>query len=120
MTKKLVRSMIVGICMFFVVYFICSTVLRMTETDTKEVFSPIERSADATEEERRPTPDYYMARIEGDSLAVYSCNNGEEEFMYTLDVRLEDIGYEELNRLKNGIMLDDNYDLAAFEEDFTS
>lgn len=65
-------------------------------------------------------PDYFIARYNGTHLSVFSVSEGKEEFLYTLNVRIEDISPTELNELKNGITLPNKEALASFEEDFTS
>ena len=64
--------------------------------------------------------EYYLARYTGDSLAIYAVCEDKEEFLYTLDARIEDISTEELNELREGIILPNKQALASFEEDFTS
>lgn len=65
------------------------------------------------------TSQAYMARISQGKLSIFKITQTGEEFMYSLNVRLEDITAEELYRLTSGIYLKDNNALASFEEDFT-
>lgn len=65
------------------------------------------------------TSQAYMARISQGKLSIFKITQTGEEFMYSLNVRLEDIAAEELYRLKSGVYLKDNNALASFEEDFT-
>ena len=127
MTKKLIRSVMIGFCVFVltvaIVYFVCTTVYRMSAEKESGAVVPIEQAVEAEAEPqdiRTAEEGYYIARFDGENLSVYACTGGNEEFMYTLDVRIEDIGQSELEQLKGGIVLHDKQALASFEEDFTS
>lgn len=127
MTKKLIRSAMIGFCVFVltvaIAYFVCTTAYRMSAEKSSDTVMPIEREVEAETEPQSigATPEsYYMARFDGENLSVYACAGGSEEFMYTLDVRIEDIAQSELEQLRSGVVLRDKQALASFEEDFTS
>ncbi|MDO5311679.1 MAG: hypothetical protein Q4E94_07195, partial [Clostridia bacterium] len=62
----------------------------------------------------------YIARIDGDVLAIYAVTDGREEFLYNLNVRIQDISESEKRLLRDGVAIADRQALASFEEDFTS
>lgn len=130
MSKKLVRSAMIGFCVFVlavaIAYFVCTAAYRMSAEKTSNTPMPIEQTVEAEAEPETMgirtagEASYYIARFDGENLSVYACADGSEEFMYTLDVRIEDVAQSELEQLKDGIVLRDKQALASFEEDFTS
>ncbi len=129
MLKKLIRSLILSISVFMttiLIFFVGYKIAYKKSINRMyEAFSPAEQLTSAKTEEPLSdreiiSPDYFIARYDGRSLSVYSVSDGKEEFLYTLNVRIEDISQEELYELKNGITLPTKQALASFEEDFTS
>ncbi len=126
MTKKLIRSIMVGFCVFaltaIIAYFTCMAAYRMSAEKVAEALSPIQDTLSVQAENSNITPavGHYIARFDGENLAIYCCTDDHEEFMYTLDVRIEDISAAELSQLEDGIILPTRQALASFEEDFTS
>ena len=128
MTKKLIRSAMIGFCVFVltiaIAYFVCTAAYRMSAKKASGTITPIEQAVEAEAEPQdirtAAEASYYIARFDGENLSVYACADGIEEFMYTLDVRIADITQSELEQLKNGVVLQDKQALASFEEDFTS
>ncbi len=128
MTKKLLRSMMIGFCVFIttiiIAYISFMYAYRFSVERTTEALSPETSALAETLVPLSPNDvikiEHYLARYTGDSLAIYAVCEDKEEFLYTLDARIEDISTEELNELKEGIILPDKQALASFEEDFTS
>ncbi len=128
MTKHFLRSIMVGFCIFtatlIVAYITFTYANRITSERATEALSeslPISASATSPLSGGEVlTADYYLARCNENGLAVYAVNDETEEFLYTLDIRLEDISKTELDELKLGVILKDKQALASFEEDFTS
>ncbi len=64
--------------------------------------------------------EYYLAKLENNDIAIYMVAEDEVEFLYRLDIYTGNFPAEELLRLKEGVMLKNRQELAAFEEDYTS
>lgn len=127
MTKKLIRSIMIGFCVFaatvIIAYFTCMATYRISAQRAAKALAASEPTVSAEPSNlstAEPSLSYYIARLDGRNLSVYSCTSGKEEFLYTLDARIEDISEQELTELKKGIILKDKQALASFEEDFTS
>ena len=130
MVKKLVRSLLIGFLVFLTGILIFYAAFRITYKKSvkaasealsiQQTTSAAVPNGNALKESEIIDPDYFIARYDGKSLAVYCVSDGKEEFLYTLNARIEDISESELNELKKGIRLDDKKALASFEEDFTS
>ncbi len=128
MTKKLIRSIMIGFCVFvtalIISYITLSAAYKSSIKKASEALSPIEQNVSAEtgsfSSQTTSLSNYYLARFNGETLAIYICNGDNEEFLYTLDARIEDISERELSQLKEGILLPDKQALASFEEDFTS
>ena len=128
MTKKLLRSMMIGFCVFIttiiIAYIAFMYAYRFSVGRTTEALGAETSALAETLVPLSPDDviniDHYLARYTGDNLAIYAVCEDKEEFLYTLDARIEDISTEELNELKAGIVLSDKQALASFEEDFTS
>lgn len=127
MTKRYLKIALIGICVLVLsaaLVFLIYSGIGNNACKSEPVFSNIEHPALAEfapiEYPALPAAEFYLARFDGESLGIYSCRDGEEHFLYTLDVRIEDIGKAELFSLSQGIVLADKQALAIFEEDFTS
>ena len=129
MVKKLIRNFILCLSVFLATilfFFIGYRIAYKKSIDRiNSAFSSTEQTTSARAEgllsdNEIIKPDYYIARYDGRNLSVYSFTDGTEEFLYTLNVRIEDISDIELFELKQGIKLPDQQALASFEEDFTS
>ena len=120
--KMRIRNIMIGFCVFIGTIITGITAYRAGEMVEKKLDIASEEivSAEETTMNEAEDADYYTARLEGDVLAVYVHSGEREVFMYTLDVRVEDISEGEKNRLKEGIVLENKQELASFEEDFTS
>ncbi len=126
-TKRYLKIAFIGICvlaLFAALAFLVYSDMGNKPRKSEAVFSHIEHPALAEftfgAHPALPAAEFYLARFDGESLGIYSCKDGEEHFLYTLDVRIEDISETELTSLSQGIVLSDKQALAIFEEDFTS
>ena len=129
MLKKFTRSLLIGFLVFLTGILIFYAVFRITykksvkaASDAISAQQTISASAQSNvlKESEIINPDYFIARYDGKSLAIYCISDGKEEFLYTLNARIEDISESELDELRKGITLRDKQALASFEEDFTS
>ena len=120
MTEKHIRSGMIGVCVFLTAVIIGTLAYRTGKTGNQPPM-PAEQTVTAeAEDAQKETAEYYTVRLDGDVLSVYSGFGKGEEFMYTLDVRIEDISEDEESWLREGVVLNSRQELAAFEEDFAS
>ena len=129
MLKKITRSLLIGflvfltgILIFYAAFKITykKSVKTATDAISAQQIASASTQSNALKENEIIKPDYFIARYDGKSLAIYCVSEGKEEFLYTLNARIEDISESELSQLKKGITLKDKQALASFEEDFTS
>lgn len=127
MTKKAIRNIMICFCVFIftiiVAYIASMYSYNLTLEKASETIGnpdPLSTVLNPLKEDDLITVTHYVARYNGEHLAIYAATNDEEEFLYTLDARIEDISKEELEGLIQGIILPDKQSLASFEEDFTS
>lgn len=119
--KNFIARITVGICVFtmaiiMVLYAFVFSDRFPVETATETM----EPTVVATEEKAEADVGGYIARLDGEKISVYAKAGENEEFMYTLKVRVADFSTEERENLETGIMLADKQALASFIEDFTS
>lgn len=76
---------------------------------------PVEGSADEPLEF-----DFYIARLEGNVINIYVSDEGRESFLYSIDVYVKNIPYDDVKILSEGVKLYSKQELTSFEEDFTS
>lgn len=129
MTVKILRSIMIGVCVFLsviiIAYVSLTYIYRQAENRAAKALLTIDTPATA-ETSEAPAANavdaigLYIARIDGDALAIYAVTDGREEFLYNLNVRIQDISEDEQRLLREGITLADKQALASFEEDFTS
>ncbi len=131
MEKRIFRSISVGIIVFAVAVllgYLAYTITYQYQTKqareqlrTEEVVSATSIHGDgATDVGETLMVEHYLARLEGDDIAIYMVMNRQAEFMYQLEVFTGNFPAEEILRLQNGIVLRNRQELMAFEEDYTS
>lgn len=126
MKNNLLRSLSIGFCVFAVTILLALVSYlvsyRISAKKTAETLASAETLAHAQPLtlDEITVADYYLAILEGDTVSLYACSENSEEFLYAIDIPINEISQEELTRLKNGIVLKDKEALASFEEDFTS
>lgn len=64
--------------------------------------------------------DWYIVRLEGDTLGVYARHGGAEEFLYGETVYANNLSYEDRELLSRGVVLETSEALMGFIENFTS
>lgn len=64
--------------------------------------------------------DFYVARLEGSVINIYVSDEGRESFLYSIDVYVKNIPYDDVKMLSEGVKLYSKQELTSFEEDFTS
>ncbi len=128
MINRFFKSIMVGFCVFIITALVAYIAfMYMWKTSATKVAGSLIEVTPAAAESFSPLDpdeiipaDYYVARYDGNTLSIYARSGESEEFLYTLDARIEDISPEELALLREGIVLDGKQALASFEEDFTS
>ncbi len=64
--------------------------------------------------------EYYMVRLEGESLGIYACDSEKEEFLYNERIYTNDLSEWDFTVLEEGVRLGSTAELTGFLEDFTS
>ena len=65
-------------------------------------------------------PDYYLVRLEGETLGVYARFSEREDFLYNADVYKTNLSSEDIRLLTSGVKLENRAALTSFIEDYTS
>ncbi len=78
------------------------------------------KTIDEVKADNSPTPDYYMVRLEGESVGIYASFDGREDFLYSAEVFKTNLSAEDTRLLLSGIKLKTQDELASFMEDYTS
>ena len=96
MTKKFIRNTMIGFCVFIAViiitYVAVTYLYKASAAKTAASVLPVEEPAAAqtaaplTEDDVTDC-EYYLARFNGKGISIFACSNGNEEFLYTIDVR---------------------------------
>ncbi len=132
MAKKLFKSLTMGVVVFaaaiFLGYLAYTVTYRYQTKKIREAMTP-EDFVSAAPAYRETNPEatgetlyveYYLARLENNTIAVYMVSKEEVSFLYHLDVYTGNFPAAELLRLKEGVILKNRQELASFEEDYTS
>ena len=64
--------------------------------------------------------DWYIVRLEGDTLGVYARYGNAEEFLYGETVYANNLSHEDRELLNRGVVLETSEALTGFIENFTS
>ena len=128
MTKQSLKSIMTGFCVFVATAIIFWLIYMVSVgTSAEKALEGLAAEEQSVSASSKPLSkddiiyaDYYLARCEGNTLSVYACSDGNEEFLYTIDVRIEDLSPDDLLSLQTGVILNDRQSLASFEEDFGS
>lgn len=78
------------------------------------------RATETSETSASNAPDYYMVRLEGESVGVYAAFDDREDFLYSAEVFRTNLSEEDTRLLLSGVKLKTHDDLASFIEDYTS
>ena len=96
---------------------------QMTQTPAQSVetgiFSP-QNNAEKPEISETAKFDWYIVRLEGDTLGVYARYGNAEEFLYGETVYANNLSYEDRELLNRGVVLETSEALTGFIENFTS
>ena len=80
----------------------------------EDISSPIRSKDNSIEFE------YYIVRLEGNSLNVYTCADNSEEFLYSEDIITSNLTKMDIEYLKQGTVLYTTSQLTEFMENFVS
>lgn len=125
MTKKILLNVIIGLCVFItaviIAYVAVTYMTEVSHTSTQTLPAEHYVSAETTDLPKNVDAncDCYLAQFNGKDISLYACTGNNKEFLYTISIRPEDISADELEKLKNGIILPTKEALASFEEDFS-
>lgn len=64
--------------------------------------------------------EYYLVRLEGETLGVYACDSEKEEFLYNEQIYTSDLSEQDYETLEKGVRLNGVAALTGFLENFTS
>lgn len=129
MAKKFLKSLSVGLIVFFIAILCGYISYTITLKYQKELLDDIagKDNVAATSSQtvtlkdgETVMADYYVARLEEDKIAVYVSVNQKEAFLYSMDIYETDFPKEDIEKLRNGIIFNTRQELTSFEEDFTS
>lgn len=130
MVKKLFKSLSVGLIVFMAAILCGYISYVITLRYQTELLSDIAKKDNVSAAANMSTlplsesepilVDYYIARLEDNKLSIYISSNQKEAFLYSLDIYEADFPKEDIERLRNGVILKTKQDLTSFEEDFTS
>ncbi len=73
-----------------------------------------------TKNENAITFEYYIVRLEGSSLNVYTCADNSEEFLYSEEIITSNLTKTDIELLKQGTVLYTTGQLTQFMENFVS
>lgn len=127
--KKIFKSLSLGVIVFIAAILVgylsyTLTYRKQTEEMQKSIMEDELVSAAAmgnvTEMGETIRVSYYLARLENNDIAIYMVTEEDAKFLYWLDIYTGNFPAEELLRLKEGVVLRNRKELAAFEEDYTS
>lgn len=79
-----------------------------------------EEKQDEPKKDREITFEYYVVRLEGDSLNVYTCADNSEEFLYSEEVVTSNLTKTDIEFLEQGTVLYTTGQLTQFMENFVS
>lgn len=131
MVKRFFSSITIGIIVFAVAVllgYLAYTVTYQYQTQkvreqlgSEEVVSATALSGNETEGKGEMLMvEHYLARLEGNDIAIYMVMDHQAEFLYRLEVYTGNFPAEEILRLQEGVVLRNRQELMAFEEDYTS
>ena len=66
------------------------------------------------------TFEYYIVRLEGEKLNIYTCADNSEEFLYSEDIVTADLTKSDIEMLEQGNVLYTTAELTEFMENFVS
>ncbi len=92
---------------------------RLAEKD--RVYDAVKVFADEDEADKYPIAfEYYIVRLEGEALNVYTCADNSEEFLYSEDIVTANLTKTDIEMLEMGNVLYTTAQLTEFMENFVS
>ena len=132
MAKKFFRSLTLGVIVFAVAVLVgylsyVITYHYQTQKLRESVLlqdsaaaAPVFQDAQPVTDDQPIRVDHYIARLENKDIAIYMVAEGQEFFLYNLNIYTGNLPAADLLRLQEGVVLQNRKDLASFEEDYTS
>ena len=129
MVKKIFKGL--GIFIFLIAvaaiswatsyYVTTETNKRLSKEDASSyaVFAEDNTSVE-TKNENAISFEYYIVRLEGNSLNVYTCADNSEEFLYSEEIITSNLTKTDIEFLKQGTVLYTTGQLTQFMENFVS
>ena len=93
--------------------------LAKEEASSYAVFAE-DDSLTETKNENKISFEYYIVRLEGSSLNVYTCADNSEEFLYSEEIITSNLTKTDIEFLKQGTVLYTTGQLTQFMENFVS
>ena len=86
------------------------------QSTSEEVFAQSKESP----REKSISFEYYIVRLDGETLKVYTCADNAEEFLYSEDIVTSNLTETDLEMLRRGTVLYTTAELTEFMENFVS
>ena len=88
-------------------------------TSSYAVFAE-DKALSETQDENTISFEYYIVRLEGSSLNVYTCADNSEEFLYSEEIITSNLTKTDIEFLEQGTVLYTTGQLTQFMENFVS
>lgn len=127
MIKKFLKGM--GVFLFLMAVAAVSWLTSYyVTTKTHQALSATDNTAYTVFAEDEPTVssensisfEYYIVRLEGNLLNVYTCADNSEEFLYSEEIITSNLTKMDIDYLKQGTVLYTTSQLTEFMENFVS
>lgn len=128
MVKKLLK----GVGLFLLLLFVAGiswltsyyVTLKANErlADSQRTYEAVKVFADddASEDKYNIAFEYYIVKLEGETLNVYTCADNSEEFLYSEDIITANLTKTDIEMLERGNVLYTTAQLTEFMENFVS
>ena len=119
-----ILTALMAICAASTAYIVTKKITNLGERSAGQgTLTPID-AVEAADEEvleiKVTVPDYYMVRLEGETLGVYATFSEREDFLYNAEVYRTNLSGEDIRLLTSGVRLESHAELTSFIEDYTS
>ncbi len=127
MAKKIFKG--IGLFIFLILIAVLSWLTSYFVTvKVNEKYAQTNRSLDSVkvfaenEEDEKNTIafEYYIVKLEGETLNVYTCADNSEEFLYSEDIITANLTKTDIEMLERGNVLYTTAQLTEFMENFVS
>lgn len=128
----LAKKLLKGIGLFFLLILIAAAswlasyyvTQKANEKRTAErAYTSVKVFAENEEKAEKKYPiafEYYLVRLEGETLNVYTCADNSEEFLYSEDIITANLTKTDIEMLSRGNVLYTTAQLTEFMENFVS